>query len=114
MGHPVSFPLTPDFRCDTVKKASFVLLLFCHPGRIAHITDKDKLLSLPYVLDCGFNYAEGSQIPVMENATARFGHAVLVGTKESLARDIRDFYKQLQVLDENGKNLIQTFDEIQI
>lgn len=114
LGHPVSFPLTPDFRCDTVKKASFVLLLFCHPGRIAHITDKDKLLSLPYVLDCGFNYAEGSQIPVMENATARFGHAVLVGTKESLARDIRDFYKQLQVLDENGKNLIQTFDEIQI
>lgn len=114
LGYPVSFPLAPDFRCDKADKASFVLLLFCRPGKIAHITDKDSLLSLPYVLDCGFNYAEGSRIPVMKNATARFGHAVLVGTKESLARDIKDFYNRLQVLDENERNLLQTFEEIHI
>lgn len=112
LGYPVSFSLTPEFRCDSLKKAVFVLLLFCHPGKIAKITEKNKLLSLPYVLDCGFNYSEGSCIPAVENATARFGHAVLTGTKESLTKNIKDFYQQLQVLDENGSNLIKTFDKI--
>lgn len=112
LGYPVTFPLKPEFRCDMLEKASFVLLLFCRPGKIAHITPRDELLSLPYVLDCGFNYEEGSQIPAMENATARFGHAVLTGTKKTLVRNITDFYNHIEVLDENGINLIQTFNKI--
>lgn len=114
LGYSVDFPLSSDFRCDKLEKAAFVLLLFCHPGEISHITPKEKLLSLPYVADCGFNYSAGDRIPTMENATARFGHAVLLGTKSSLEKDIKDFYSHLHVLDKNNTNLVQTFEEIYI
>ena len=114
LGYPIEFPLDSTFRCDKLEKASFVLLLFCQPGEIVSITNREKLLSLPYVADCGFNYQAGSQIPAMENATARFGHAVLTGTKETLNENIQDFYRHLQVLDKNGINLVQTFEEIHI
>lgn len=109
LGYPSVFPFTPGFRCDTLEKASFVLLLFCRPGKISYITAKEELLSLPYLLDCGFNYPAGSQIPTVENATARFGHAVIAGTKENIPQYIEDFYKHFKVLDNDGNNLVQIF-----
>ncbi len=114
LGYPVSFPLSQDFRCDRLDKAAFVLLLFCQPGIIDSVTPLEELLSLPYVADCGYNYSVGEEIPSMENATARFGHAVLLGTKQSLTKDIKDFYNRLQVLDKEGHNLVQIFEQIDI
>lgn len=114
LGYPIDFPLNNSFRCDQLEKAFLVLLLFCQSGEIASITPKEKLLALPYVADCGFNYQVGNFIPAMENATARFGHAVLLGTKATLNEHIKDFYRNLQVFDKEGTNLVQTFEEIHI
>lgn len=102
--------LPEDFRCDRLDKASAVLLLFCRPGRLHSLTSRDTLLKLPYLLDCGFNYEAGCEIPPVENATARFGHAVITGTKTSIFQNIRDFYDHLEVLDEKGSCMLQKFD----
>lgn len=110
LGLPSPALLPPDFRCDRLSKASVVLLLFCRPGEISYITPAKELKKLPGVLDCGFNYSEGSQIPVMENATARFGHAVLAGTKDTISGQVKEFYQKLQVLDTDGASMIQIFD----
>ena len=106
LGHPVDVRRFYDFRCDRIDKAATVQLLFCHPGEIAEITPREKLLALPFVLDCGYNYREGDRIPAMENATARFGHAVLTGTKENMAEHLRTFYDVLSVRSEQNTELV--------
>lgn len=106
LGYPVDASGYHDFRCDCIEKAASVQLLFCHPGEIAEITQKEELLALPFVSDCGYNYLEGSTIPEMENATARFGHAVLTGTKETMAQNLKEFYRTLSVRTADGTELV--------
>lgn len=90
------------------KERAFVLLLFCRPGRIASVTPHETLLSLPFVADCGYNYRVGDEIPLMQNATARFGHAVLFGDEDTIASHVRTFFETLIVADEAGDNLLLT------
>ena len=87
---------------------AFVLLLFCRPGRIASITPMETLRAFPFVADCGYNYKIGDEIPEMQNATARFGHAVLFGAEDSIASCVRTFFQTLVVADEQGDNLLLT------
>lgn len=107
LGIPMDFSPYRGFRCDQQKKAAAIQLMFCRPGRIQKITQKAQLEELPFLLDCGFNYKEGDRIPVMENATARFGHGVITGTQENISRHINEFYEKIQVLSEHGENLLK-------
>lgn len=106
LGYPVDVKEFYDFRCDRTEKAATVQLLFCYSGKIAEITPSEELLALPFVLDCGYNYREGDRIPAMENATARFGHAVLTGTKETMAEHLEVFYDKLSVRSDEGAELV--------
>ena len=74
---------------------------------VATKREREELLKLPFVLDCGYNYEEGSVIPSLENATARFGHAVLTGTKETMAEHINLFYEKLSVKNTDGAEMIR-------
>ena len=88
------------------EKRAFVLLLFCRPGVITGISQKQELLSLPFVADCGYNYNVGDEIPVMQNATARFGHAVLFGDSDSIGANVRSFLDTLHVTGPDGCDLL--------
>lgn len=105
-GHPVDVRKYYDFRCDRLEKEAAVQLLFCHPGKIETVTPEKMLRELPYVLDCGYNYHEGDIIPAVQNATARFGHAVITGTKETIAEHISEFYNVLSVKSEGNTELV--------
>lgn len=84
----------------------FVLLLFCRPGRVAKINGAEALRGLPFVRDLGFNYLAGDSIPAMTNATARFGHAVITGSRDEIEDNIRTFYDMLTVENEAGEDLL--------
>ena len=80
--------------------------MFCKPGEIGYVTPKEELMQLPFIMDCGYNYQVGDVIPKMENATARFGHAVITGTKETIEENINQFYKTLSVRTEGGEEML--------
>ena len=106
LGLPVDVSGFEDFRCDRLEKAAAVQLLFCHPGKIQSITDEKVIRMRKTVLDCGYNFSIGESVPKMENATARFGHAVIVGTKETIAQNIQEFYDTLSVCSVEGKEMV--------
>ncbi len=104
-GHRVDVTAFRDFKCNKLDKAVSVQLLFCHSGKIASMTPPEELKRLPFVLDCGYNYGVGDIIPEMENATARFGHAVITGSKTTMAHHLHKFYEALSVISEDGREL---------
>lgn len=106
LGRPVDINAYKDYRCDKVDRCVAVQLMFCEPGRITSITSKEKLMALPFVLDCGYNYSEGDVIPKMENATARFGHAVITGTRENIQQHLNIFYEMISVRAEDGREML--------
>ncbi len=105
-GRRVCLNLPKDFRADKISRCAAVQLTFCHPGTIASCTPQKELKKLPFLLDCGYNYHPGQNIPETHNATARFGHGVIAGTPDTIASHIRQFYQTFQVLSPDGKNLV--------
>ncbi|MCI8948745.1 MAG: glycosyltransferase [Lachnospiraceae bacterium] len=105
-GKSVSLNLSPDFRADNIHRCAAVQLTFCHPGVIASCTPIEQLKLLPFLLDCGYNYHPGQEIPPAYNATARFGHGVITGTPGTIAAYIRQFYEAFQVLSPTGESLV--------
>lgn len=107
LGQPVK---PPKMDCaDAVNSGmrTAVQLLFACPGTIESVTDLEELLKLPYVLDAGYNYRPGQTVPVMENASARFGHAVICGEEDTIAAYIDDFYRHLSVRRTDGAEMIK-------
>lgn len=109
LGRDVSLAALDGYRADRSRKRAAVQLLFCSPGKVASITPLEDIRRLPYILDAGYNYAPGSTVPVMENATARFGHAVICGDEENIKERTDDFYRRLSVKNENGKEMLRRF-----
>lgn len=105
-GKTVDFDKWKGFRCDQINRCVGVQLLFCHPGTISSLTPLKKLRELPFVLDCGYNYQVGQEIPTACNATARFGHCVIAGEPEKIREFIDTFYETLHVLSPKGENLV--------
>ena len=105
LGYPVDMSEYKNFRCDRLEKEAAVQLTFCRSGEIAEMTDREELLKLPFVLDCGYNYKPGDVVPSLENATARFGHAVLVGTGDTMAENINAFYEKFSVKNKDGEEM---------
>ncbi|MBR2401473.1 MAG: glycosyltransferase [Lachnospiraceae bacterium] len=106
LGRKVDVSAYAGYRCDEAEKCVAVQLMFCAPGEIASVTPAESLMQLPFVLDCGYNYREGDVIPKMENATARFGHAVITGTRDTIAQNIDKFYEMLSVRSKDGKEML--------
>lgn len=109
LGQTVDIAGLEALQPDADGKCIAVQLLFCDPGRIGQITPLSELLSLPYLLDAGYNYDIGQEIPQMENATARFGHAVICGTKENIVGRVDDFYRCLSVKSDHGAELLRRY-----
>ena len=105
-GRRVEPALFAGFRADRPERCAAVQLLFCRPGVVASCTPVQQLEKLPFLLDCGYNYHPGQQIPPAHNATARFGHAVIAGTPDTIADHIRQFYAECRVLSSAGENLL--------
>ena len=76
-------------------------------GDVEDPTSKASLTVAKYVVPTATNYAAGDKIPAVENATARFGHAVLTGENEAeITQNIKHFYEILQVKDIEGNDLL--------
>jgi len=106
LGRKVDVSQFLGYRCDEAERCVAVQLMFCKSGKIASVTPENELMQLPFVLDCGYNYREGDTIPKMENATARFGHAVITGSKDTIAANIDKFYEVISARSEDGEEMI--------
>jgi len=109
LGKTVDTGSLEGYRADGSEKCAAVQLLFCNPGKIGFITPLEELLSLPYVMDAGYNYKESQEIPVVNNATARFGHAVICGTKDRIDGYVDDFYRRISVRSVQGEEMVTRF-----
>lgn len=94
------------YRADQSDARIALQLLFCRPGKIGRITPLETIKSLPYILDAGYNFEPGQVVPAMENATARFGHAVICGTEEDIGARTDEFYRCLSVTSAEGEELL--------
>lgn len=95
------------FMPEHCAKHTATQLFFCRSGAVGKMTPLDTLKSLPFVLDAGYNFAAGDEIPIMENAAARFGHAVLTGeTPDEMRRNIARFYETLSIRDREGADML--------
>ena len=83
-----------------------VQMLFCRPGRVASITPVEQIAALPGVLSAGYNYAPGSDIPAMQNATARFGYCVLATDRGDMPTLLAGLYQTLAVTDADGQPML--------
>ena len=92
------------------KKQVSVQLLFCESCTIRSITPLKEILALPFVLSVGYNFSEGDIIPKTENATARFGHCVIVSDTVPIETLIAILYEKLEVIsEEDGTKQIESF-----
>ncbi len=86
-------------------RQAFVRLLFGAPGKISRMTPAEELNALPFVLDAGWNYHPGEEIPPIKNATARLGHLVLVADGD-MKRKLARADAMLSVTDPDGRELL--------
>lgn len=84
-----------------------VELLFCRPGIIHKMSADWEIKSLPFVLDAGFHFGPGKAIEDFQNASLRFGYAIVTGeNKETLEKNIQTLYQTLYVVDRQNHSLI--------
>lgn len=107
LGMEVDMTPLKDFDCSRSGVEASVQLMFADRGIISSITPVEELLQLEHVIDAGYNYQPGDEINSIENATARFGHCVLVSDSGCGAIDaaIDQFQRKFQILDKKGNNL---------
>jgi len=105
LGMEVDTSSLKNFDCSKSLVEASVQLMFADPGVISTVTPLEELLKLDQVIDAGYNYQPGDEIKSIENATARFGHCVLVSDSGSIKPSIDHFRRTLQILDEKGNNL---------
>ena len=83
-----------------------VQLIFCRPGTIASLTPVETLRKLPCVLAAEYNYSAGHVIPAAQNATARFGYAVVATDGAEMDEALARLYRTLRVTNAAGANLV--------
>jgi biotin carboxylase len=89
-----------------------VQMPFCRPGRVETLTPLETLLALPGAIAAGYNFRVGDTIPETENATARFGHCVLVTRDGDMDERVKSLYRTLRVADGQGRPMVipRTYD----
>ena len=73
-------------------------------------TPLEELKRLPGVLEAGYNYRPGDRLEAVENATARYGWAVVAGPAGTVRGRLAAFYRALYARDEAGRELVQRTD----
>lgn len=106
LGSPVDCSVLEEYDPSQNPRQVSVQLMFCNSGKVCTVTPLEELHALPYVLDAGYSYGLGDRIPALENATARFGHCVIVSETGGMEEKLREFYRLFRVLDDNGRNLV--------
>lgn len=110
LGLHVDTTVLNGFDCSQSKVSASVQLMFAKTGIISYITPLEELYNLDHVLDAGYNYTLGDRINNIENATARFGHCVLLDEVASIIPAVKKFKETFKVLDQEGKNLYAEFE----
>ncbi len=107
LGLPVKVEELKDFDCSRSTVAATVQLMFAGPGVIASITPLEELMDMENVLDAAYNFKPGDEIKIIEDATARFGHCVMVSESGSIEAGLEKFKEHFQILDKKGNNLFK-------
>lgn len=110
LGFDVDTSVLKYYDCSKSKVSASVQLMFAKSGIISYITPLEQLYRLDHILDAGYNYKLGDSINDIENATARFGHCVLLNEFDSIIPAVKKFKKSFQILDQEGKNLYEVFE----
>lgn len=105
LGREADLSALQGFDCSRSGVEASVQLMFADPGVIASVTPVEELLNLNHVIDAGYNYRPGDTIKAIENATARFGHCVLLSDAGPVRPSVEQFQRTFRILDEKGKNL---------
>ena len=110
LGLDVDTTVLKEYDCSKSEVSASVQLMFAKPGIISYITPLEQLLNLDQVLDAGYNYKLGDSINDIENATARFGHCVLLNEFDSIIPAVKKFKESFTILDQEGTNLYAAFE----
>lgn len=110
LGLPVDTTVLKEFDCSTSKISASVQLMFVKAGVISYMTPLEQLYGNDHVLDAGYNYKLGDSINNIENATARFGHCVLLNEVDSIIPAVKKFKETFKILDQEGNNLYAEFE----
>lgn len=112
LGLPVQADALLSPHPRTQSRQVSVQMLFCRPGKVCAMTPLTELRSMPGVLSAGYHYAVGSTVPVLANATSRFGHCVLVTEQGDMPTRVAELFRRLRVLDSLGENMVlpRTFE----
>ncbi len=88
-------------------KAIALLFSTVRPGKIAKILGMDEILKLPDVVADFPKYVAGDVVPAAYNVNQRFTETDIISQDiHALKNTIRYIYDHLEVLDENGENLL--------
>lgn len=101
MSNELDYTYTKDHKPFSVE------LFFCREGLIKELKPRTDILKMPFVLDVGYNVREGQVMTQIENASQRAGFAIVTGRDSAnLTHNRQAFYDALEILDENGENLV--------
>jgi len=94
-----------DFNAN--KKWASIQLFFLKEGKISSMPKIDELKNLEGVYNVNCFYKENDKVKTIHNATARAGYGIITGDScEVLQKNIKKFYEKLQILDQDGKNMV--------
>lgn len=99
---------------DVMKQSTYVStqLFFCRPGRVAYITPREEIMALPNVRNVYYSYGPGSEIPFIENATARAGYMIIGGNSfDDMIDNVNHTFDTLEVADSTGTNLVIRYED---
>ena len=104
-GEGVQTTVNVGYSCMEPDKYLTVQLFFCHPCKLTAMTDRNEVMALEGVLDCGYNYHVGDQVLLTGDATSRAGYVVVMADSYDQLKDRYEKVKQtLAFQDEEGSN----------
>jgi len=90
-----------------INKYLSVQLFFSKSCKICGMPTEDEIRKLEGVVNVGFNYNIGDVIPKTTNATQRIGYVIVTAdSKLQLETRLTSLYENLNIIDENNKNVI--------
>lgn len=105
--HQVNLNLTLNSSLRDQKHFS-TQLFFYTPGQIAFQTPIQTIKKHPFILDAGYNFREGDEIGVIENASQRAGYMIVTAASTSeLEKHIALAFDTLVVRNNQGESMVR-------
>lgn len=96
-----------NYNIKNIKKHLSVQLFFARPGKIKKMTKMQDLIDKKLILNGTYNFKVNNEIKEIKNATERAGYMIIEGNnRQDLMYDIDKVYENIEILDEEGNNLI--------